>query len=137
MGRDDEKQIKLVYVAGRYRAPTAHEREINIQEAYRWGCKVAAAGAYPIVPHCNTAHQDDLQTSEWWLAATLEAMRRCDAVLLFGDWDYSEGACGEMREALRLGLPVFATVWQLRRWLEYGKLPDTKFNDRLIQEAKR
>lgn len=97
----------LVYVAGPYRAPTAWGIECNIVAARQLGARVAALGAYPVIPHSNTAHFDGLGPDELWLAGTLELMRRCDAVALLDTWQSSSGARAEHAEAERLGLPRF------------------------------
>lgn len=96
----------LIYVAGPYRAPTAWQREQNIHRARTWGVALAKAGAYPVIPHANTAHFDGEAEDTLWLAGTLELMRRCDGVLLIDGWDRSSGARAEREEAYRLGLPV-------------------------------
>jgi len=114
--------LKLVYVAGPYRASTAWGVECNIVAARKLGAKVAQAGAYPVIPHSNTAHFDGLGTDELWLGGTLELMRRCDAVIFMPDWQRSRGAVEEHTEAKRRGLRCFFTVDELRHWLETDKV---------------
>lgn len=96
----------LIYIAGPYRATTAWRREQNIHRARAWGVVVARAGAYPVIPHANTAHFDGEAPDELWLAGTLALMRKCDGVLLIDGWCYPNGACAECDEAVRLGIPV-------------------------------
>ena len=109
--------IPLIYVAGPYSAPSAHMREINIQGAWRLGAQVAAVGAMPIVPHMSSAHLDGLQSQEWWIAATLELMKRCDAVIFTPNYVSSKGSLGEEDEARRLKIPRFYSVVGLDLWL--------------------
>lgn len=109
--------MKLVYVAGPYRAPTAWGIEQNIQRARVMGALVAAAGCYPVIPHSNTSHMDGLAPDELWLEGTLELMRRCDAVVFTFDWPDSSGARAERAEARRIGLPCFDDTISLREWL--------------------
>jgi hypothetical protein len=113
--------MKLIYVAGPYRAPTGWGIEQNIQAARQLGAQVVAAGAYPVIPHANTSHFDGLAPDEFWLAATLELMRRCDAVIFTRFWKESSGARAEYAEAERLGLHCFYKFDQLRDWLASSK----------------
>ena len=110
--------IRLVYVAGRYRAPTVWERDCNIHAARKIGALVVGAGAYPVIPQSNTSHFDGLADDPFWLDGTLQLMRRCDAVIMCPGWEASQGATGERAEALRLGLPVLYDIGELRHWLE-------------------
>jgi nucleoside 2-deoxyribosyltransferase len=109
--------MKLVYVAGPYRAPTGWGIEGNIQRARELGAMVAQAGAYPVIPHSNTSHMDGLAPDALWLDGTLELMRRCDAVIFTLDWERSTGARAERAEAERLGLSCFENIFELRGWL--------------------
>lgn len=111
--------IALVYLAGPYTAPTLWGQQQNQWRAEVVARRVAAVGAYPVTPHlCTPPEFGDLQTPGWWYAATLELMRRCDAVLLLPGWSRSTGARAERAEAERRGLPVFLHVRDLERWLE-------------------
>lgn len=111
--------VRLVYIAGPYRAPSAWAIERNVRAAEAVGYDVAAAGGYPIIPHCNTRgwFEGARPDGEFWMAATLELMRRCHAVLLMNTWEQSSGARAECAEAFRLGIPVFTSVKELRGWL--------------------
>jgi hypothetical protein len=112
-------RTRLVYIAGPYRAATRWEEERNVRAAEALGYAVAELGAYPVIPHCCTRpYFADAQPGSFWLAATLELLRRCDAVLLAAGWEQSEGAQAEKAEAHRLGLPVFLGPPHLRAWLE-------------------
>ena len=115
------KQIKLIYVAGPYRAALPYQIQTNIHRAWRLGVEVAKLGAMPVIPHANTAHMDGLQSDDFWLEATLQLMRRCDAVLVTPDWERSFGARGEVEEAKRLGIPVFYGLSTLEGWLREQK----------------
>lgn len=112
----------LVYVAGRFSAPTRAGVEANIAKAVDVALSVATAGAFPVTPHANTAHPDfeKLQPYEFWIDGTLELLRRCDAVLMVPGWEESRGARGEREEAQRLGKPVFDTLGDFWRWMRDG-----------------
>ncbi len=100
--------MRVVYIAGPFRAPTSWGVAQNVRAAEVVGLLVANAGAMPLIPHANTAHFDGEATGQFWLDGTMELMRRCDAVVLVPGWEGSVGACAEKAEADRLGLPVFA-----------------------------
>jgi hypothetical protein len=110
--------MRLVYCAGRYRAPTTWERDCNINDARRVGADVARLGAYPVIPQSNTAHMDGLCDDRFWLDGTLELLRRCDAVVMCPGWETSSGSRAEKVEAERLGIPVFTKFEDLEWWLK-------------------
>ena len=108
--------MKVVYIAGPYRGRSRAEVELNIQVARKVGVMAARAGWSPLIPHANTGHLDEVApdlSEEFWLEATLELMRRCDAVLLCPGWQVSTGTRAEIREAKALGLPVYESLDQL------------------------
>ena len=108
--------MKLVYVAGPYRAPTVWGVEKNVQAAQHAAAHVLTVpGLYPVVPHLNTRHMDGHAPDEVFLAGTMEMLRRCDAVLVLGTWTDSAGAKAEVEEAVRLGLPVLY-AWGDESW---------------------
>lgn len=105
-------RLPVIYIAGPYRAATRAGIELNIQTARRVGALAALKGWSPIIPHANTGHLDEVlpdMPDQFWLDATLELMRRCDAVLLCPGWKNSSGTQAELFEARRLALPVFET----------------------------
>jgi nucleoside 2-deoxyribosyltransferase len=108
--------MKLVYVAGPYRAGTPQGVELNIAVARRVGILVAISGNYPVIPHSNTSKFEDLIPSlgdEFWLEGTMELMRKCDCVVLCPGWEHSSGTRAEIREAQTLGIPVYRTVYNM------------------------
>lgn len=110
--------MKIVYVAGKYRAENPWEVECNIHRAKVVGVAVGRLGAMPLIPHANTAHFDGTQADEFWLDGTLELCRRCDALVTVEGWEKSGGARKEVQTMLDLCKPVFYTVEALGRWLE-------------------
>lgn len=118
--------MKLVYIAGPF-SPTQKQRaeaeelsarysitidpmlpdaiRTNISRATDLAVRVAASGDYlPVCPHSNTGDPRFLELHDpaWWYAATLELMRRCDAIALVDGWEESNGACREFIEACEL-----------------------------------
>ena len=131
----------LVYVAGPF-SPTPEQKraieqytghefqrrarrifvEQNIERAARLGLAVSKLGAYPVVPHSNTAlpEYEDAQGYEFWIEGTEEMLLRCDAVIFTTDWQESSGARGEERTAAERGIPRFYSLSDLACWLLPG-----------------
>lgn len=100
-------RMAVVYIAGPFSGADGWEVAENVHRAERAAREVARLGAAPLTPHSIGARMNGTETYEYWCAATLEMMRRCDAVLLVDGWGRSRGALGEMEEAQRVGLPIF------------------------------
>lgn len=110
--------MRLVYVAGPFRSLTPEGVEDNIRRAEAIGLEVARLGASPVIPHANTRSLHNHIDEGFMLEATLELMRRCDALVLVEGWSESQGTRDEMCEAHFLGLPVFHSLFGLKNWLE-------------------
>jgi hypothetical protein len=110
----------LVYVAGPFTGADRVAVEANIMRAALRGVEVAKLGACPIVPHSNTSlpEYEHVQSYKFWIAATLEMMRRCDALLTVPGWELSSGARGEVNEMTNMGRPVFHDLAALAAWLD-------------------
>ena len=108
---------QLVYVAGPYRADTPWKIEQNIRKAEALGLEVARMGSVPIIPHSMYRFFQDSLPDEFWLAATLEILDQCDALILVEGWPYSEGSKAEKESAERKDIPVFHKLVDLHRWL--------------------
>lgn len=109
--------MKLVYVAGPYRAATREWVGQNVAAARHLGRLCAQIGWFPVMPTVNTAHFDHdfpgLADDQFWLDGTLELMKRCDAVVLVDGWQHSSGARGEVKLADELGIPVCSSTAEL------------------------
>ena len=114
--------MKIIYIAGPYRAKTPWGIEKNIHKARELAAQLVeqchTLGGYPLVPHTNTAHFDGWAPDQYYLEGTLEIMRRCDALLMINGWENSSGARGELEEAKRLKLPIFYSLEALKAWLQ-------------------
>lgn len=108
--------MRVVYIAGPFRAPTAWGIEQNVRAAEATAFRVASMGFAPLCPHANTRFFHGTLTDAFWLEATMELLRRCDAVMLSEGWDNSSGTKAEIREAERLGIPVFYQIASLVAW---------------------
>ena len=102
--------MKLIYIAGPFRAKNGWEIERNIREAEELALVVAQLGAVPVCPHTMYRFFNGVLLDQFWLDATLDLLRVCDAILLLPRWRESQGAKGERDEAMTIGIPVFNTV---------------------------
>ncbi|MGL4514789.1 MAG: DUF1937 family protein [Lacipirellulaceae bacterium] len=102
--------MKVVYVAGPYRADSEWEIEQNFRRAERVALQVWLAGCACICPHKNTARFGGAAPDDLWLEGDLEMVRRCDAIVCVDGWERSIGAQGEVRLARSLGIAVFETI---------------------------
>lgn len=112
--------MKLLYLAGPYRAATIWQTHQNIQQAMRIGAEVIqrCPGWFPVIPHANTAYMDGLAEDAYFLGGTLELMRRCDALLVMGGEAVSRGTKMEIEEAQWMRKPIIYwhdhfDVWDL------------------------
>lgn len=102
--------MKLIYVAGAYSGATPEEIDLNIEAARKIGQLCVRKNWYPIIPHANTAGFDRVASEvsyNFWIEGTLEAMRRCDAVIMVPGWECSGGAVGEIEIANQLEMDVY------------------------------
>jgi hypothetical protein len=97
--------VKVVYIAGPFRAPTAWGIAENVRAAERYGLEVARLGAMPLIPHANTAHFHGEGDDQVWIEGTLELLRRCDAAVFIPGWTKSTGARGEWDECRLRRIP--------------------------------
>ena len=116
--------MKLVYIAGPYRADSEWQVVQNIRRAEDLAIRVWQAGAACICPHKNTAMFGGVVDVDVILKGDLEILMRCDAVICLPSWGSSLGARGEVSLAEELGLPVFEYLNGLVSWLkEPAKAP--------------
>ena len=110
--------MKLVYLAGKFRGENAWQIECNVRLIESLGLQVARLGCVPVMPHTQYRFFQGTLPDKFWLTATLELLRHCDAILLAPEWSQSKGARAELREARRLRLPIFSfySLEALRRW---------------------
>ena len=102
----------LVYIAGKYTAPTYEERQENINAAKEVAIACWNKGHTVLCPHMNTANLDELTnlTYDDWIIHTLKLLSVCDAVVLVANWRGSKGAKGEVDYAMANNIPVFAST---------------------------
>lgn len=107
--------IKKVYVAGPYTANTIPARELNIQAARHVGHLCIRKGWFPVIPHGNTYHFDEIvpMPQEFWRAGTMSMMEDCDAVVFVDGWYDSTGSIGERNRALELNMLIFKSTEEM------------------------
>lgn len=108
--------MKVIYVAGPFRGPSAWDIECNIRRAETLALEVWRLGHAALCPHTNTRFFQNAAPDEVWLKGDLELLRRCDAVVLTNDWKRSSGARAEVQFAINQGIPVFDTLHQFACW---------------------
>jgi hypothetical protein len=138
--------VKLIYIAGPYRAPTTWGIAQNIHRAREAGAVVASMGAYPMIPHSNTAHMDGVADDALWLEGTMEVMRRCDGVVMIKGFLSSRGAVDEHNEAVARRMPIYAggeprgsyvPVEVVRGWSPWGFDVEDKYDRDALREWLR
>lgn len=114
--------MKLVYIAGPFSGTNRLRVSLNILNAEITGWLVASLGAYPVIPHANTAHPEfeKVQPYQFWIDGTLKQLSRCDAILMMPNWKESKGATAEHEYALANNIPVFyeTEIEAFKTWLK-------------------
>jgi hypothetical protein len=64
-------------------------------------------------------------TGEMIYEASLEMLRRCDAILLVPGWELSKGTEREIVEARLLGIPIFDTYEELENYFSRKERDET------------
>jgi len=104
--RDIVKSIKVVYIAGAFRAKTQWGIMQNVRKAEKASLELWKLGFVCICPHTMTQHFQDECPDKVWLDGCLELLKRCDAIYLVDGWMESEGSLVEYKLARDLGLVV-------------------------------
>jgi nucleoside 2-deoxyribosyltransferase len=98
--------MKVIYIAGPFRAIHAWAVAQNVSRAEIVAYEVFANGHAALCPHTNTRHFDGSLPDQIFIDGTLELMRRCDAVIVLPNYTRSQGTRGEIAEAERLEKPI-------------------------------
>ena len=110
--------MKVVFIAGPFRAATPWQVEENVRAAERVALDIWRLGAAALCPHTNTRFFDKVLSDDVFLAGTRELLRRCDAMYIIGDWLSSHGTHAELDFARAYDIPVFHDYQALARWLQ-------------------
>jgi nucleoside 2-deoxyribosyltransferase len=105
--------MKLIYVAGSYTSETFAGVDRNIKIADALGQEIVKRfgqrGVFVSIPHNNTPlHWEGIQSGEWFYEATMELLKRCDAMIYVpGDFDSSLGTKNEVLHCQKNQKPYF------------------------------
>jgi nucleoside 2-deoxyribosyltransferase len=109
-----EERMKVIYIAGPYRAATPHGILENIRRAEALAIEVWRAGYIAFCPHLNSAFFDGLVPDEMFLAGTMEMLSRCDGVIIVEEWADSLGTRAELDYCYSNRIPVFYSLHELQ-----------------------
>ncbi len=98
--------MKVIYIAGCYRASTEYEVDENIQHAKRAMAKLLREGWVVICAHTMTAHLGGIISDDDLVDRCLELVRRSDTIYLLKGWEDSVGSNAEFKLAQDLGLSI-------------------------------
>lgn len=113
--------MKVVYVAGPYRAKTPWEIEQNVRKAEKIALRIWKTGNVAICPHAMTRFYQGSAPDLVFCEGTLELLRRCDAAFFLPGWKISRGSQDEFNEAFKLRIPTFRVFPLLVEWLDHVK----------------
>ena len=126
MGREKDV-MRLVYIAGPYRADTWNGVWANIMRARDIAMQYHIPGeSFAVCPHLNSMLMDGLHGIEpdHWLGGDIELLKRLDAIVMMPGWESSEGAQGELAAAKEAGLEVIfhgePSPYSYRPWYRRG-----------------
>ncbi|KKM75580.1 hypothetical protein LCGC14_1388850 [marine sediment metagenome] len=107
-GVQEERKMKVIYVAGPYTAVRKCELEDNIRHATRAAKELWQEGWAVICPHTNSAHFEDTPRTVYntWLNGYIEILSRCDAIYMLKGWEESSGASFEHATAIARGMEI-------------------------------
>lgn len=109
--------MKVIFIAGPFRAPTTWQVELNIRKAEALALEVWRAGYAAICPHTNTRFFDKELPDEVWLNGIHEILRRCDGMILVKG-PISEGMKAEINVAKETLIPIFKDISALKFAME-------------------
>jgi nucleoside 2-deoxyribosyltransferase len=107
--------VKIAYVAGPYRGKSKiwiiNKLQVvrNIIRARKVAKELWKKGYAAICPHSNTALFDGIAPDKAFLNGDIEILKRCDLVVLVGDWLKSSGTRNEVTMAYDYNIPVY--IW--------------------------
>jgi len=111
--------MKLIFISGPFRGKDHWVVAQNVRKSEELAWKVWELGHAAISPHANTAHFQDSLPDRIWLEGDLEILKRCDAVLLCGNWQSSSGTLAEIEFANSNNIPIFSDINDIfKRFLE-------------------
>jgi len=99
--------MRVIYIAGPYRAPTEWGLEQNLRHVEDAAIMLWRDGWAVIAPHKNTAHFGGACWDSVWLEGDIEILKRCDAIFMVKGWEKSTGATAELKVAKAQGMEIY------------------------------
>jgi hypothetical protein len=97
----------LAYLAGPYRAATPYGIHQNVEDARRVAAELWRMGFSVHCPHTNTHGLGGVIPEKEFLEGDLVVLRRCDLVVVEGNYDTSEGTLEEIFAAQEHEIPRY------------------------------
>ncbi len=94
--------MRVIYVAGPYRANCENDLFENIMRARKKARELWHEGWVVICPHTNSMFMGDKEDFHMFLDGCLELVRRSDAIYMLKGWSNSEGSKQELLLACNL-----------------------------------
>ncbi|KKL22090.1 hypothetical protein LCGC14_2438970, partial [marine sediment metagenome] len=111
------KDFMIIYVAGKYNAPTDGERLRNTNKAIDVGIEIDKLGHYPQIPHLThwiekrmDYNGEPSRSNSYWYEFDNKIIPVCDAFLKICKDGESKGADLEEALAIKLGLKIFHSL---------------------------
>ncbi len=99
--------MKVIYVAGCYRASCENDLFENIIKARTKARQLWHEGWSVICPHTNSMFMGDKEDGQLFLDGCLELVRRSDAIYMLKGWEHSKGSKAELELAKSLGKQIY------------------------------
>ncbi len=104
-------RLPMAYLSAPMSAPSAIDRMHHYLNARRASHELWEAEVLHYCPHTNSPSIGSSDVGyESWMAMDLEVLRRCDFIVMAGNWNESPGCRRELAMAMHLGKPVVYTV---------------------------
>jgi hypothetical protein len=107
----------IIYIAGKYNAPTDGQRLFNTNRAIDFGIKVINKGNYAHIPHLTHYIEKQMdynneppRDNAYWYEFDNKIIPKCDGLLMINKPGESVGADMEVALAKSLGLRIFYNV---------------------------
>lgn len=114
------QRLGVVFISGPYTAVDRAGVQRNIDAARRLAIRLVKAGVYFVCPHTNSQHMDDIGGYAYWCDMYVAILKRCDALITFGNWRKSNGARLEVTEASLAGIPTFHNYNEFINWWRFN-----------------
>ena len=105
--------MKLIFIAGPFKAENAWEIEQNIRRAEEIALQLWKLGFAVICPHANSRFFFGACPEDIFLEGYKEILKKCDGLILSSPGGQSKGTVEEIKIAEENGIPVFGKVHHL------------------------